>query len=259
VTRVGLVDWRLPVTGPDAVSLAARLGVDGIQLDLGGPCRAPALDEPERLRAVRKAFAETGIAALAVSVNVLNDIGITVVDAAAEVRQVIVRALHTAVELGAGLVFLPSFRRSAITGPDELTRTAEVLHWACAQAERLELLLANENVLRPEALRQLIDQVGSPAFRIVLDTGNPAKAGLDPVEVIRAAGDALADQVHVKNRDDRKPLSINDPTLLNTLTELTHADVFVLENDHRDGDLRRLGADLEWVRTARELRRDPCQ
>lgn len=250
MTRIGLVDWRLPVTGPDAVSLAARLGVDGLQLDLGGPCRAPALDEPERLRETRKAFADTGIAPLAVSVNTLNDIGITVVDAAAEVRQVITRALHAAVELGAGLVFLPSFRRSAITGPDQLARTAEVLRWACAEAERRDLLLANENVLKPEPLRQLIEQVGSPVFRIVLDTGNPAKVGLDPLEVIEAAGDSLADQAHIKNRDDLKPLSCNDPVVLRAMGAMDHVDVFVLENDHRDGDLRRLGADLAWVRTA---------
>ncbi|WP_053732551.1 sugar phosphate isomerase/epimerase [Nocardia sp. NRRL S-836] len=250
MTRIGLVDWRLPVTGPDAVSLAARLGVDGIQLDLGGPCRAPALDAPERLRSVRKAFSRTGIAPLAVSVNTLNDIGITVADAAAEVRQVITRALHAAVELGAGLVFLPSFRRSAITGPRQLARTAEVLRWACAEAERRGLLLASENVLQPSELRLLIEQVGSSAFRIVLDTGNPAKAGLDPVEVIRAAGDTLADQVHLKNPDDRLPLSVNAPAVLGAIRELEHTDVFVLENDHRDGDLRRLGADLEWVRLA---------
>ncbi|GLW93243.1 hypothetical protein Aglo03_40590 [Actinokineospora globicatena] len=52
-TQIGLVDWRLPVSGPDAVVLAAELGVDGLQVDLGGPGRAPELDGVDRLRELR--------------------------------------------------------------------------------------------------------------------------------------------------------------------------------------------------------------
>jgi len=259
--RFGLVDWRLPVSGPEAVLLAARMRVDGIQLDLGGPGRAPELDEPTRLRKLKSVLGSTGVAPLAVSANTLNDIGIPVPEAADQVRTVITRALDTAAELGAGLVFLPSFRRSAIDGSQALRRTAEVLRWACEEAQSRNLLLANENVLAPEELRQLVDQVGSAAFRIVLDTGNPAKVGRHPAETVRAATvcAALADQVHIKNPDDTKPLSIEDPAVVDTLSELGDVDAFVLENDFRDGDLRRLGADLEWVRTASELRRYPCQ
>ncbi|WP_158843836.1 sugar phosphate isomerase/epimerase family protein [Saccharothrix deserti] len=259
--RIGLVDWRLPVSGPRAVVLAAELGADGIQLDLGGPGRAPWLDERERLRELRAVLADTGVVPLAVSANTLNDIGLTAADgtaAAERVRQVVDRALDVAVEIGAGLVFLPSFRRSAIDGPSALARTAEVLRWACAEARRRNLLLANENVLAPPDLRELIEQVGSPALRVVLDTGNLAVSGVDPVAVVREAGPVLADQVHVKSAADRKPLTSADSAVVEALAEVGRAGVvinaLVLENDYRDGDFVRVSADLDWLKARFAIR-----
>ncbi|GLW93244.1 sugar phosphate isomerase/epimerase family protein [Actinokineospora globicatena] len=254
-TQIGLVDWRLPVSGPEAVLLAAELGVDGLQVDLGGPGRAPELDEPGRLRGLRSAFGDTGVAPLAVSVNVLNDIGLTApegTEGARRVRGVISRALDLAGSVGAGLVFLPSFRRSAIDGAQALARTVEVLRWACDEAGRRELLLANENVLTPDDLRELVRRVDSPSFRVVVDTGNIAVFGLTSAEVIDAAGPLVANQVHVKNADAVKPLALEESPVVDALAELDRAGVtitaLVLENDHRDGDLARVAADLDWLR-----------
>ncbi|PRD43704.1 hypothetical protein C5748_10685 [Phyllobacterium phragmitis] len=253
--RIGLVDWRLPVSGPHAVLLAARLGAEGIQLDLGGPGRAPWLDGTERLSKLHVALSGSGVMPLAVAANMLNDLGLTAKDGTAladQVRRVIIRTLNVAVELGAALVFLPSFRCSTINSPSALARTVEVLRWACAEAQQKKLLLATENVLAPQQLQQLVELVDSPNLRIVLDTGNTSTEGLDPVAVLQTAGRVLANQVHIKNSNDHEPLSVEDSAVLDTLTELSRAsftvDALVLENDYRDGELNRVKADLKWLR-----------
>ena len=252
---IGLVDWRTPVKGADAVRLAAQLGAEGIQLDLGGPDRAPWLDSKARLRAVCDALADTGVTPLAVSANLLNDIGITAekgTPAAKQVECVIRRALDAAMVIGAKLVFLPSFRCSAIENPAALARTADVLHWACSEAKARGLLLGTENVLPPDRLQQLISAVKSPDLRVVLDTGNPLRVGMSPCDVVQAATPVLANQVHIKGIDEKKTLSNNEAVIVNTLHELCRRDIpvtaFVLENDYRDGLTGRLKADLIWLR-----------
>jgi 2-epi-5-epi-valiolone 7-phosphate 2-epimerase len=256
VPRIGLVDWRLSVSGKEAVLLAARVGADGIQLDFGGPGRAPWLDFPGRLTELRSALAQSGVAPLAISINVLNDLGLTAKKDTAradQVRRVIIRAMNTATKLNVGLVLLPSFRRSAIEGQCAFARTAAILKWACAEARDRGQLLATENVLAPEQLRQLIALVDSSNLRVMLDTGNTSKVGLDPVDIVQAAGPILATQIHIKNANERAPLSTENRDVLKALTELYRirlpVDALVLENDYRDRDPECISNDLGWLRT----------
>ncbi|RLV10062.1 hypothetical protein CTZ27_02120 [Streptomyces griseocarneus] len=258
---IGLADWRLPVTGPAAVDLAARLGADGLQLDLGGPGRGPRLDVQDTLGALRERSAATGVRLLAVTGNRLNDIGVTAPAgsaAAREVRDVLERVLDTAHTLGAPLAFVPSFRRSAIDGPDALRRTAEVLSWAAGEAAARGLLLASENTLVPEEALALVERVASPAFRLLLDTYNPRAAGVDVCGLVHTAGHSLADQIHLK--DGSGPggtggdvlLGDGDGGLPAVLAALAAHRVrvraLVLETDHRDGDPARLAEDLARAR-----------
>jgi len=253
--NIGLADWRLPVSGRDAIYLAAEVGVEGIQLDLGGPGRSPWLDNPQTLKAISEALTETQVHLLAVSANVLNDIGLCAEPASSasrEVRNIISRAIDTADTLGAGLVFFPSFRRSEITNQTELVRTAEVLHWACSQALQRGLLLATENVLNPDNLLKLIRMVNSANFRVVLDTGNPLKVGQSPLGVVKVAANLIAPQIHIKVMDENSPLTCSDQIILDVINSLNNKESFVstlvLENDYRDGVISRLKSDICWLK-----------
>jgi 2-epi-5-epi-valiolone 7-phosphate 2-epimerase len=265
---VGLAEWRLPVTGIEAVRLTASVGADGLQLDLGGPGRGEWIDAPGRIEALRAEAGERGVRLLALGGNHFNDIGLTTEPET--VRPLLQRLLDAAVALRVPLVFVPSFGRSAIDGPDALTRTAAVLRWAAVQAQQRGLVLANENVLTGKQARMLADEVGWSSFRLVLDTFNPVVAGLRTDALVASLADLLADQVHLKDGPpDRGPsplLGTGAGRLAETMTTLrvhrvpVHA--FVLENDyrgagtallaadddHRDADTARLTADLAWAR-----------
>lgn len=263
IPLTALADWRLPARGEAAVDIAFRHRVTGMQFDLGGPGRGPWLDAPgQPARLVRTARAAE-VTPLAVTANVLNDIGLTAPEgtlAAARVREILVRLLDAAGELGAPLVFVPSFRRSAIDSEAALHRTAEVLRAAAGQAEARGVRLASENVLQPEAALWLVRQVGSPAFRLLLDTYNPRAAGLDPAALAAATAPHLADQIHVKDGPagpDRTPLlGDGDGAVADTLDTVARrrrpVRALVLENDHRGGDTARLTADLDRVRALAE-------
>jgi sugar phosphate isomerase/epimerase len=251
---VGLTEWRLPVSGIEAVRLAASVGAEGVQLDFGGQGRGELIDAPGRTDALLAEAQACGVRLLALAGNHFNDVGLT--SEPGIVRPLLERLLDAAVALGMPLAFVPSFRRSAIDGPVAFARTAEVLRWAAAEAAARDLLLANENVLTGEQARALADEVGSPSFRLLLDAFNPVAAGLRADALVTSLGELLADQVHLK---DGPPdagasplLGAGDGRLEDTVDALREHRVpvhaFVLENDYRDGDPARLAADLAWAR-----------
>lgn len=263
-----LADWRLPGRGAAAVELARHHRVRGVQFDLGGPGRGPWLDAHGRLTRLARTARAAGVEPLALAGNVLNDIGLTAPEgtpAAGQVRGILVRLLDAAAQLGAPLVFVPSFRRSAIDGEAALHRTAEVLRTAAEQAEVRGIRLASENTLAPAAAGWLAEQVASPAFRLLLDTGNPRAAGVDPAELVAAVGPHLADQIHVKDgtagTDATPLLGDGDAAVDDTLDAVRRhgppVRALVLENDHRGGDDHRLAADLERLRALAERLRRP--
>ena len=199
---IGLVDWRLPVPGPAAVRCAADAGADGLHVDLGGPGRAPRLDIPVKLREVASSADTTGVKILAVTANCLNDVGLTAAAGSADARRVLnvaARLLDTGQALGAPLVIIPSFGRSAVTDETGFARTCDVLTVIAARARAAGLILASENVLDPARARQLICAVGPERFRILLDCYNPVAAGLNPTHLVAALADVLADQIHLKD------------------------------------------------------------
>jgi sugar phosphate isomerase/epimerase len=240
------------------VALAARAGLTGVQLDFGGPGRAERLDTPGLVPALRRRASDSGVQLLAVAGNLLNDIGLTAPAGTAEaarVRDLIERMLDTAAGLGCPLVFVPSFRRSAIDGPQALRRTAEVLAWAAREAEPRGLTFANENTLPPSQALTLVERVGVAGFRLVLDVYNLPRAGVDAPGVVGELAAHLADQVHLKDGadgDTTVPLGRGDGGIGTTLDALARSAApvrfLVLENDYRDGDLERLGADVAWAR-----------
>lgn len=254
--QVGLTEWRLAPSGAAAFRLAAEVGADGLQLDFGGPGRGVLVDGPGRVEELRAASAATGVGILALAGNLLNDIGLTTEPAV--VRPVLMRLVDTAQALGAPLLIVPSFRRSAITGRAGFESTVAALRWAAARAHDRGVLLASENVLPADLARQLVEQVGSPAFRLLLDTFNPVAYGLSPATLAGELGPWWAGQVHLKDGPpDVGPsplLGAGEGGLRDTLAALgdgpATVGALVLENDYRDGDGVRLRADLDWARQA---------
>lgn len=260
---LALADWRLPFRGAEAVRFAAWCGIDAVQLNFGGPGQGPGLDDFRRQDDIAEACAAHGVSVIAVAGNLLNDIGLSApMDSptGAAARKAITGTLDAAYRLGAPLAFFPSFRKGLIRGDDALDRTAEMLRWACAEAAKRSIAVANENDLGAGPARRLIEQVGHPRFRLVLDSYNPVRAGHRAVDLVAALGKHFAPQVHVKDgiagQDGSVPLGDGDGDLRQTLAVLSSRDIaerYVLENDYRHGDPRRLVRDLDWLAKAATL------
>jgi L-ribulose-5-phosphate 3-epimerase len=200
--RIGVTQWSLDGRGAETVRRAAELGFAAIHLDageLGGDLR---LDDPALQAAYRQAAQATGVAITAIAPGYLNDYGLTSPagsENAERCRRLIQIAVDAAAQLNVPLVFLPSFRASEIRDDADLRRTAEVLQETCAYAAAHGLLVATENTLGAADNLKLLEAVGRPNLRVLLDTQNPYLWGHHVAGLVERLRPHLSAQVHVKD------------------------------------------------------------
>src|SRR3990167_5445016 len=175
MSKLALVDWRLPVCGSDAIQFCAENGIGALQIDFGGPGRAPTLDNPEKQEAILNARSLYNITLLALSANQFNDIGFKFrldQTGSKRIQKLIISILNVAYLFSVPLVFFPNFHAGIIRDRATLMLTASYFRWACREAQDRQLLLASENDLSVSWAKQLIDLVGSKNFRLIFDSYN---------------------------------------------------------------------------------------
>ncbi|WAH57041.1 sugar phosphate isomerase/epimerase [Pseudomonas silvicola] len=238
---LGLVDWRLPVSGAGAVTLAASLGVGRLQVDVGGPGRTPVL-APE-LPALLRACRDHQVGIDAVACNRLNDLGLHGLAHAARVRQTLTEAVHLAHALGAPMILVPGFRLSRIRTAEHLRASSRQLAFACDLAHARGLEVAYESDLDAATTLHLIREVGRRNFTLLLDPGNLAQAGHVLPALLRTLAGHWCPQVHIKGG---WPDTAQRRQLLASLQRPAANCCFYLENDYRQG-IAHLPADLRQL------------
>ena len=193
--RLGVCDWSLGKrTDPASFALAAQLGLDGVQIDLG--------DDPssflsaERRRPFEQASREARVAVDGVALGVLNRVPYKS-DPRTEawVRD----SVDVAAALGVGVILLAFFDRGDLKG--DANGQAEVvrrLKRVAPHAEAAGVVLGIESWLSAPELRRLIDAVGSPNVRVYYDVANANEMGYDVYREIRTLGHELVREVHAK-------------------------------------------------------------
>jgi L-ribulose-5-phosphate 3-epimerase len=254
---LALVDWRLPVCGADAVRVCAEHRVDALQLDFGGPGRAPCLDDVRRQDAIMAACDEYGVNITALAGNQLNEAGLGLPHDSAgrlALQKIMISMLDLAKRFSASLVFFPSFYRGLIRDQETLGRTARMLAWACREARDRGLIIGNENDLSIAWARQLAAEVNAENFRLIFDSYNPVKAGHKTIEMLEQMSGCFASQVHIKDgigsQDGKIRLGSGEGNIRAILARLVKTDWverYVIENDYRDGELQRLADDITWL------------
>ncbi len=254
---LALADWRLPVSGSEAVRFCAEHHIKALQMDFGGPGRSPSLNDLKRQEATLEACAKYGIHIIALAGNQLNDIGLGSKLNRYEVqklKKLIISILDTAYYFSVPLVFFPSFHKGIIRDEATLMRTAKMLRWVCQEAKDRRLCLGNENDLSIVWAKRLAAEINADNFCFIFDSYNPIKAEISVSKLLNEMGDYFAPQVHIKDgfygEVGHTMLGSGDGELTATLAILNQAGWvknYVLENDYRDGNLARLKSDLTWI------------
>lgn len=166
--------------------MAARLGYDGLEVAPFTLGEHPHLLAAERRGELRRAAAEAGIAITGLHWLLVTPDGLSINDADPAVRRrtvdVIERLVGLCADLGGGvLVHGSPKQRSIAEGEDAAAargRAVETLAAAAQAAEQAGVVYCIEPLARHETnfintvaeAVQLVDEIGSPAFRTMIDT-----------------------------------------------------------------------------------------
>jgi sugar phosphate isomerase/epimerase len=192
--RIGAVDWELTKAGdPGAIEVAARLGFDGLQIDLGDvlSMRDPARRQRYRLLAVQH---RTEIASLAM--GILNQVpyasdprGVELVDT----------ALDIAGAMGRKILLLAFFEKGDLNrSENRLDSLVGRLKENAPKAEKYGVSLGLEAEISTERYLEILDRAGSPSVKVYFDLVHAHTAGRDIYQEITTLGDRIC-EFHAKD------------------------------------------------------------
>jgi len=218
--RLFACDWTLQkLCNPDAFELAARIGLDGVQVDFGRPkegeATLPLFSEAQQDRIVATAEKHRVVIA-SLAMGVLNNVPYKS-DAATE--QWVRDSVKVMTRLKQKVTLLAFFGKGDLV--DDAAGVTEVirrLKQLAPRAEAAGVVYGIESWLKAAELERILDAVNSPAIRVYYDVGNMHKVGEDYGSAIRRLGRERICEVHLKDYDDLYGKgSINFPAVRSAL------------------------------------------
>lgn len=247
VIRFGVCDWTIGKAGdPYALELAARLGLEGVQVSLVPAGVHLTLSRPELQRAYRDAARASGVDIASFAIGELNNVPLKS-DLRAE--RWLEEGIGIAKEMGVKIILVPFFGagelRNDRRGMEEvglrLRRLAPI-------AERAGVTLAVESCLSAEDLLWLLDRIGSPAVKLYYDVANSKEAGWDIFREIRLLGDKIV-EFHAKDNADLYGKGAMDfAAVRKAMEEIGYGGWFILEGSKLPlGIERSIRYDLDYL------------
>jgi L-ribulose-5-phosphate 3-epimerase len=198
--RIGVCDWTIGKrTDPTALALAKKIGLDGVQVDLGGGEKDPPLFDPELQKRYLEEVKTQDVRIASLAMGVLNEVPYKS-DARAE--KWVDQAIDVAQAMRQRIILLAFFGKGDLK--DDKAGTDAVvsrLKNIASKAEKARVTLGFESWLSAEEHIAILDRVGSPAVQVYYDVANSHMKGYDIYKEIRTLGKRIC-QVHAKDYDD---------------------------------------------------------
>jgi sugar phosphate isomerase/epimerase len=202
--RLFACDWTLQKScSPEAFALAARIGLDGVQVDFGrvkeGVTSLPLFDEKHQDK-ILAAATQHGVAIASLALGVLNNVPYKN-DSTAE--QWVLDSVRVMQRMKVRVALLAFFSKGDLV--DDAAGTAEVIRRLKKLAPRAEaagVVYGFESWLKAPELERILDAVKSPALKVYYDVGNMQKVGEDVGAAVRRLGRERICEVHLKDYDD---------------------------------------------------------
>ncbi len=195
--RFGMCSWSLGGKDPSVFELAKRIGLEGIQLDLGRWQDAAPLRQAEVRRPYKEAARAAGIAIPSTAIVGYNQVPLKSEPKAA---LWLLDSVEATRDLGARVHMLAFFSKGELKeeGIEEIERVVDVLREVAPRAEKAGVILGIENTLTAKTNLAILEKVNSPAVQVWYDIGNTFNKGYDvPAEIRLLAGRIC--QFHIKD------------------------------------------------------------
>jgi L-ribulose-5-phosphate 3-epimerase len=202
--RIFACDWTMGLPcDPAAFAMAARIGLDGVQVEFGRPAAGggplPLFAEAKQDQ-ILAAAAEHRVAVASLALGAVNR---TPYKSSPEAEQWVLSSLAVMRRLKVRIALLPFFAQGDLLGDSAgLAEVIRRLRRLAPRAESAGVVFGIESWLKVPELEHLLDAVKSPAVQIYYDVGNMQKVGEDYAAAIRRLGRERICEVHLKDQDD---------------------------------------------------------
>jgi L-ribulose-5-phosphate 3-epimerase len=197
--RIGVTDWNLNLgASPEAVTLAAKLGFDGIQMSFGRKLVEGKLptDNPEVIARYLSLSKQFKIPIDGTCVDRLHDNGLKSDPLA---PKWVLDSIRLTKALDTRVLLVPFFGRWALNTRPEMEHVGAVLRDLAPEATKAGVILGLENTISAEDNVRIIERARSASVQVYYDVGNSTLAGFDPVKEIRWLGKDRICQFHFKD------------------------------------------------------------
>lgn len=202
MNKIGVCEWSLPITGPAACKLAAEMGFDGIQLDIGPWENGFPKARPYVQKTYLEFAAQYGIEFPSIATRVTDYYSMVDEPGSRDheiVRTGVLKAVEAAERMNIPLILVPNFEKSFIENERHFEIAAGVLQEVCRRAEGLGITIAAENTLSIAQTKKLVERVDALNFGIYYDSQNYFLANDDyPPHILEELYEYVV-EVHVKD------------------------------------------------------------
>jgi len=204
--KCGLMSSSMPGRYEDVIEECAKIGFDGVELDVGADYEANSLWQADGRSRIKRLLTSAQMELASICLGTFWTYSFASPDEAVRARAqgFTADAIRWCSELGAQVILVPVTPGAADEEPAAArARWIEELRKAGPLAERSQVYLAVENVGRgcgktAEALLEIVNSAGSPFVQVYYDFGNGLSLGGDPAAEIEQLGKRIV-QVHAKD------------------------------------------------------------
>jgi sugar phosphate isomerase/epimerase len=225
---LGVCDWTIGKAGdPAAFELAARLGLDGVQVSLVPKGESLALADPALRSAFLKAARKARIPIASFAIGDLNDVPLKS-DPRAEMW--LAKGIDVAAAMRVKIILVPFFGKGELRNdPAGVDAAVAALKRLAPAAEAKGVVLALESYLSAGDTLKILERVGSPAVQVYYDVGNSQDMGYPILDEIRELRAHIV-EVHAKDTKDLYGKgSMDFPAVRAALEDIGYKGWFVLE------------------------------
>jgi L-ribulose-5-phosphate 3-epimerase len=256
--RLGVTDWDLlgihylehSTPRPEAVELAARLGFEGLEINLGRTPDSLPMTDPELRERFREESRRHRLPIPSTCLDILHQ---NYLKSDPLGQRWVAESIPVTRDLGARVILLPFFGDGALETRREMDFVADFLREIAPEAERAQVVLGIENMLPASDNAYIVERVDSPAVRVYYDVGNSTSMAYDLIEEITWLGAERICQFHVKdNPHYLGEGEIDFPSVMRTIQEIGFRGWGMLETSSPSGDVvADMETNLEYIRGVR--------
>lgn len=195
--KIGACEWNLGKADPSSFDVAKKIGLDGVQVNMGSVGNGMHLRKPEVQKAYLEAAKRTGLEIGSLAIGETNSVPLKSDPRAAEW---LLASIDVAKALAIKVVMPACFGNGDLdmNRTQEIDHLVKVLKEASVKAEKQGITIGLENYLSAEDNLKILDRVGSPALKVYYDVGNSTDKGRDVTKEIPLLGKQIC-EFHFKD------------------------------------------------------------